>query len=157
MSVTGALACLVFLLANVFLTLRYYLALLLPDISASLVSNQETIELWKSYTPKVIMMLPGVNIPLDHLLYLVCALLVSAVVHEAGHGLAASTEGLRIDSVGFMLFWGVPAAFVGLPLEILKKPVSKQLKVFCAGVWHNVVLCVFVFFVSMIVVPYLLL
>ena len=36
-------------------------------------------------------LVPGVNVELAHVPYLFIALLVSAVIHEAGHALAATT------------------------------------------------------------------
>lgn len=40
-------------------------------------------------------MLPGLNLPLSHLPYLMLALLVNGVFHEAGHALAAGLERVR--------------------------------------------------------------
>uniref|UniRef100_A0A3P8UKL0 Membrane-bound transcription factor site-2 protease n=1 Tax=Cynoglossus semilaevis TaxID=244447 RepID=A0A3P8UKL0_CYNSE len=55
---------------------------------------------------------PGVNLPTNQLGYFFLALLLSGIIHELGHAVAALREQVR------------------------------QLRIFCAGVWHNFVLCV---------------
>jgi S2P endopeptidase len=55
--------------------------------------------------------------------------------------LAAATEGVRIERMGVRLSCCLPVAYVQLDEQALALlPPTKQLVVFAAGVWHNVVL-----------------
>ena len=79
--------------------------------------------------------------PLEDLGYYFVTLLVCSVIHEAGHAVAAVHEDVRILSFGSLVFFVLPAAFVDLPTDqLLSLRPFQQLKVFTAGVWHNVVL-----------------
>ncbi|KAL3218974.1 hypothetical protein MRX96_031235 [Rhipicephalus microplus] len=84
--------------------------------------------------------LPGVNLPLSDIFYYIATLIVCSVFHEFGHALAAVRENVRIQGCGFFVLGIFPGAFVDLP----KDQVSvlspwRQLKIYCAGVWHNIV------------------
>ena len=48
-------------------------------------------------------------------------------------------EGATIAGVGILCFSIFPGAFVNLDLE--KTPNWAKIRIFCAGVWHNLVLC----------------
>ncbi|KAK3831094.1 MAG: hypothetical protein J3R72DRAFT_455214 [Linnemannia gamsii] len=89
----------------------------------------------------LIPMIPGVTLPLSHLPYYLIALLVSGVVHEAGHAIAAAREKTQVSSTGIFLYILYPGAFVDISSRALAimSPIQ-QLRVMCAGVWHNVVL-----------------
>jgi S2P endopeptidase len=85
--------------------------------------------------------IPGVTLPLEHLGFYLIALLVSGVLHEAGHAIASFHERIPINHSGIFLYFVYPGAFVDIP----SRPLSllsprRQLKVICAGVWHNFVL-----------------
>ncbi|KAL4624894.1 membrane-bound transcription factor site-2 protease isoform X2 [Arapaima gigas] len=86
---------------------------------------------------------PGVNLPFSQLAYFFIAILVSGIIHEFGHGVAALREQVRLNGFGMFLFVIYPGAFVDLFTTHLQliSPVQ-QLRIFCAGVWHNFVLCV---------------
>ncbi|XP_061522954.1 membrane-bound transcription factor site-2 protease isoform X1 [Phycodurus eques] len=86
---------------------------------------------------------PGVNLPTSHLAYFFLALLLSGVIHELGHAVAALREQVRVNGFGMFVFVVYPGAFVDLfttHLNIVSP--AQQLRIFCAGVWHNFVLCV---------------
>ncbi|KAL3316436.1 Membrane-bound transcription factor site-2 protease [Cichlidogyrus casuarinus] len=87
--------------------------------------------------------IPGVNLPLNHLWIYFVTLLVCAILHEAGHALAALRERVRLEGFGVFLYWVFPAAYVNLNSDDLYSmhPLS-QLRIFCAGVWHNFVIVV---------------
>ncbi|KAG2175496.1 hypothetical protein INT43_001143, partial [Umbelopsis isabellina] len=93
-------------------------------------------------------MIPGVTLPLEHLGYYLVALLISGVIHEAGHAIASFHEHIPINHSGIFLYIVYPGAFVDIPSRPLSllSPV-RQLKVICAGVWHNFVLWVITAFV----------
>ncbi|XP_039646467.1 membrane-bound transcription factor site-2 protease isoform X2 [Perca fluviatilis] len=86
---------------------------------------------------------PGVNLPTSQLAYFFIALLLSGVIHELGHAVAALREQVRVNGFGIFVFVVYPGAFVDLfttHLNIISP--TQQLRIFCAGVWHNFVLCV---------------
>ena len=86
---------------------------------------------------------PGVNLPWSQIGYYFVILLFLAVVHEAGHAFAAACEQVRINGFAVFLFLIYPGAYVDLQSDHLKviSP-RRQLKIFCAGAWHNVVVAV---------------
>ena len=85
--------------------------------------------------------MPGVNIPWNELAYYFVTLVVCGVFHEIGHALAAVTEQVRINGFGVFLFFLYPGAFVDLHSDHLTviSP-RRQLRIYCAGVWHNIIL-----------------
>ncbi|KAF0313640.1 Membrane-bound transcription factor site-2 protease [Amphibalanus amphitrite] len=86
--------------------------------------------------------LPGVNLPAEDVPYYVITLLVCSVYHECGHAVAAVREQVRVFGSGLLLVLVLPAAFVDVCSEALSAlPPFRRLRVLCAGVWHNVVLC----------------
>jgi S2P endopeptidase len=89
-----------------------------------------------------------VTLPLEHLGYYLVALLVSGVIHEAGHAIASFHEHIPINHSGIFLYIVYPGAFVDIPSRPLGllSPI-RQLKVICAGVWHNFVLWLITAFV----------
>lgn len=59
--------------------------------------------------------------------------------HELGHALAATLHKIRVLHVGFFLSAGLPGAYVSVDPAVAAHRPSKQLRVYCAGVWHNLV------------------
>ncbi|XP_028824363.1 membrane-bound transcription factor site-2 protease isoform X2 [Denticeps clupeoides] len=102
---------------------------------------------------------PGVNLPVGQLAYFFFAILISGVVHEFGHGVAALREQVRLNGFGMFIFVIYPGAFVDLFTTHLNliSPVQ-QLRIFCAGVWHNFVLGVaalcFLFLLPVFLFPF---
>ncbi|KAK2503117.1 hypothetical protein MC885_013191, partial [Smutsia gigantea] len=76
---------------------------------------------------------PGINLPVNQLTYFFAAVLISGVVHEIGHGIAAIREQVRFNGFGIFLFIIYPGAFVDLFTTHLQliSPVQ-QLRIFCA-------------------------
>lgn len=87
--------------------------------------------------------MPGVNLPWNDIAYYLLTLGVCGVFHEAGHALAASTEQVRVNGFGVFMLFLYPGAFVDLHSDHLSviSP-RRQLRIYCAGVWHNVILVV---------------
>lgn len=85
--------------------------------------------------------MPGVNMPWKDILYYLFTLSVSGVFHEVGHALAASAEQVRVNGFGVFMLFLYPGAFVDLHSDHLTviSP-RRQLRIYCAGVWHNVIL-----------------
>ncbi|KAJ1641722.1 hypothetical protein LPJ64_006345, partial [Coemansia asiatica] len=85
--------------------------------------------------------IPGLTLPLGHIWYYMIALIICAVVHELGHALAAAAcARVCMRKIGIFVLGLYPGAFVDLPREQLEKQsLSAQMRVVCAGVWHNAV------------------
>lgn len=85
--------------------------------------------------------MPGVNLPWNDIAYYLLTLIVCGVFHEAGHALAASTEHVPVTGFGVFMLFLYPGAFVDLHSDHLSiiSP-RKQLRIYCAGVWHNIIL-----------------
>ena len=87
--------------------------------------------------------LPGYNMPVADAPLVGGALLLTLAFHELGHGIAASTERVKTEGVGIFLAYVIPGAFVRLEEGLLPQlPTRAQLKVYCAGAWHNLILAV---------------
>ncbi|XP_045567815.1 membrane-bound transcription factor site-2 protease isoform X2 [Salmo salar] len=111
-------------------------------------ANQQTLQV----------VVPGINLPVSQLAYFFSALLVSGVIHELGHAVAAIREQVRVNGFGVFVFVVYPGAFVDLfttHLNLISP--AQQLRIFCAGVWHNFVLCVaalcFLFLLPVLLFP----
>uniref|UniRef100_A0A2C9JL93 Membrane-bound transcription factor site-2 protease n=1 Tax=Biomphalaria glabrata TaxID=6526 RepID=A0A2C9JL93_BIOGL len=87
--------------------------------------------------------MPGVNLPTNQISYYMLTLLVCGILHEVGHAVAAVREQVRINGFGLFLLLLYPGAFVDLSTEHLQavSPL-RQLRIYCAGVWHNLVIAV---------------
>lgn len=101
---------------------------------------------------------PGVNLPTSQLLYFFSALLLSGVIHELGHAVAALREQVRVNGFGVFVFVVYPGAFVDLfTTHLTLISPAQQLRIFCAGVWHNFVLCLaalgFLFLLPILLFP----
>lgn len=122
----GALAgVLLMMLSVAVLMLTLYQAMTVAD------SSQQVL------TP----IMPGVNLPWSELAYYLLTLVVCGIFHEVGHALAATVEQVRVNGFGVFVLFLYPGAFVDLHSDHLAVISPKrQLKIYCAGVWHNVVL-----------------
>ncbi|XP_005109480.1 membrane-bound transcription factor site-2 protease [Aplysia californica] len=87
--------------------------------------------------------MPGVNLPTSQISYYMLTLLVCGILHEMGHAIAAVREQVRVNGFGLFLLLLYPGAFVDLSTEHLQavSPL-RQLRIYCAGVWHNLVIAV---------------
>jgi S2P endopeptidase len=87
--------------------------------------------------------IPGVNVPLEQMPHFFFALLLCTIFHEFGHAIAASAEQIRVNGCGYFLFLLYPGAYVDLHQEQLQMiSAVRQLRIYCAGVFHNMVLVV---------------
>uniref|UniRef100_A0A8C4WV76 Membrane-bound transcription factor site-2 protease n=1 Tax=Eptatretus burgeri TaxID=7764 RepID=A0A8C4WV76_EPTBU len=100
---------------------------------------------------------PGVNLPLEQLQFFLPALLFSAVIHEIGHAVAATRDSVGLNSCGIFLFVLYPGAFVNLhTAQLHHLSPMRQLRIYCAGVWHNMVLAI-VALALLLLLPWLVL
>lgn len=90
---------------------------------------------------RIDLMLPGVNLPINEIVYYILALAISSVIHELGHAMAGVLEDVPLTGFGFHLFFMIPIAYTDLGNDNLNSlKMWKKLKVLCAGIWHNLLL-----------------
>ncbi len=107
-----------------------------------LVKGTITLLTVESATPVIAPVLPGVAIPGLPILsfwHWIIAILVVAVIHEFSHGIFSRLYNIPIKSSGFAFLGPILAAFVEPDeKELEKKSKFKQLAVFSAGPFSNV-------------------
>ena len=87
--------------------------------------------------PGVQLVIPGVTIPLT---YGLIALAILLVVHELSHGFVAVAEGIPLKSVGLVLLFIIPGAFVEPDEDAFKKAsLRSRLRVLGAGSFANII------------------
>jgi membrane-associated protease RseP (regulator of RpoE activity) len=86
------------------------------------------------------LLIPGIN-PLLPVTYGLAALVITIIIHEAGHGIVARAYNIKVDSTGIVLFLGVPiGAFVNIEREELNRATLKQKSaVLTAGPLNNMI------------------
>jgi len=85
--------------------------------------------------------IPGVTFPLSDIGVYGFSLFLSTVFHELGHALAADCQDVKLLGYGLLIIFIIPAAYVDLSTAELKSlSLTDQLKVYTAGIWHNLVL-----------------
>jgi len=177
------LVCILYLFYNAFaislLLLRQQFA---SSSSSSLGSSQPAVDESVSSvmsSVSLVVVIPGVNVPIAHVPFILLALLVSAAFHELGHAICASSEKCKVDEVGFLLYFCLPSAYVSLNSDDMEGkmissnssnsnnsfdiynnsnstlPLSnwQKLKIYCAGVWHNILLCILATVLYYLLIP----
>lgn len=85
--------------------------------------------------------LPGVDVPFNEIGYYIVTLAICSIVHELGHALAAAREDVQLFGLGMLIIFIIPIAYVHLSNEqLVSLPLRNQLRVTCAGIWHNIIL-----------------
>ncbi|CAA6671555.1 unnamed protein product [Spirodela intermedia] len=68
--------------------------------------------------------------------------LVSVLIHEFGHAIAAASQGVQIEYIALFLSVIFPGALVAFNYNVLLAlPPFTALRIYCAGIWHNTVFC----------------
>jgi membrane-associated protease RseP (regulator of RpoE activity) len=108
---------------------------------AILIANAEARQNVGSIDPRANLLIPGLN-PFLPIGYGWVALIVTIVIHEAGHGIIARIYNVRVDSTGLVLFLGLPiGAFVNIEREELNKTTLKRKSaILTAGPLNNMIL-----------------
>lgn len=89
-------------------------------------------------------MIPGWELPIDHIHYYFIVLLVGGLVYGMGHGLCAGMHGLSLRYSGILFSYIYPGAFISIAESYLGMlSLWKKLQVACAGIWYNLILCGF--------------
>jgi membrane-associated protease RseP (regulator of RpoE activity) len=91
--------------------------------------------------PQANLLIPGLN-PYLPITYGWVALIITIIIHEAGHGIVARVYNIRVDSTGIVLFLGLPiGAFVNIERDELNRATLKQKSaVLTAGPLNNMML-----------------
>ena len=87
------------------------------------------------------LLIPGLN-PYLPITYGWIALIITIVIHEAGHGIVARVYNIRVDSTGIVLFLGLPiGAFVNIERDELNRAsLKRKSAVLTAGPLNNMIL-----------------
>ena len=95
----------------------------------------------RSVGPRANLLIPILN-PFFPVTYGLIALIITLVIHEAGHGIVARVHNIRVESTGILLFLGIPVgAFVNIEQELLVKASMKQKSaILTAGALNNMIL-----------------
>ncbi|MEM3160931.1 MAG: site-2 protease family protein, partial [Nitrososphaera sp.] len=108
---------------------------------AILIANAEARQNVGALEPTANLLIPGLN-PYLPITYGWIALIVTIVIHEAGHGIIARIYNVRVDSTGIVLLLGLPiGAFVNIEREELNKVnLKKKSSILTAGPLNNMIL-----------------
>ncbi|VDM47602.1 unnamed protein product [Toxocara canis] len=91
--------------------------------------------------------IPGLNMPWWHLPLFIGVCLLAGIVHELGHALAAVHFNVPVSGFGIFLFIIYPGAFTEIDSDALRRSTAAQkMRIFGAGIWHNLVLALFGYF-----------
>ncbi|KAK1412720.1 hypothetical protein QVD17_34190 [Tagetes erecta] len=75
--------------------------------------------------------------------YMCISSILSVSVHELGHALAATSEGVPVEYTALFLAVLFPGALVAFSHDLIQTvPRVTTLRIYCAGIWHNAVFCV---------------
>ena len=107
----------------------------------SMLSSSAAREGVRDIGPQANLLIPGLN-PLLPWTYGWIALVITIVVHEAGHGIVARVYNAKVESTGLVLFLIFPiGAFVNIQREELEKtPLKHKSSILTAGPLNNMIL-----------------
>jgi membrane-associated protease RseP (regulator of RpoE activity) len=107
----------------------------------AVVSQSSIRETSRDLGPRSLLLIPILN-PYLPVGYVLISLIITIVVHEAGHGIVARVYNIKLESTGIVLFLGVPVgAFVDIQQNQLEKtPLKHKSPVMTAGVLNNMIL-----------------
>ncbi|HZB73357.1 MAG TPA: site-2 protease family protein, partial [Nitrososphaeraceae archaeon] len=107
----------------------------------STLSNSAAREGVRDIGPQANLLIPGLN-PLLPWTYGWIALVVTIVIHEAGHGIVARVYGAKVESTGLVLLLIFPiGAFVNIQREELEKTsLRHKCSILTAGPLNNIIL-----------------
>ncbi|WJX87609.1 S2P endopeptidase [Trifolium repens] len=87
-------------------------------------------------------LLSGFTLSLADVGYICISTVISVFLHEFGHALAATSEGIQIEYIAIFIAVLFPGALVAFNDELLQASQHlTALRVYSAGIWHNAVCC----------------
>jgi membrane-associated protease RseP (regulator of RpoE activity) len=106
-----------------------------------LFSNGAAREGVRDIGPQSNLLIPGLN-PYLPWTYGWIALVLTIIIHEAGHGIVARVYGVRVESTGLVLILGIPiGAFVNIEREELARTRLKEKSaILTAGPMNNMIM-----------------
>lgn len=106
-----------------------------------LFSNDSEREGIREIGPQGNLLIPGLN-PILPWTYGWIGLVITIIIHEAGHGIVARVYNTKVESTGIVLFLGIPiGAFVNIQQDELNKTTFKQKSaILTAGPLNNMVI-----------------
>ena len=106
--------------------------------------------------PVLAPVLPGISVPgLPKLSFLhwIISIFIVAVIHEFSHGIYSRFHNVKVQSSGFLILGPILGAFVEPDEnELKKKSVYKQLSIFAAGPFSNIVTGILFWLIAIIVI-----
>jgi len=139
---TGVFVSILLMMGSV-LTLVYNLWIVYKNIT-------QTKEIQLSDEQVLQVVIPGVNMPFSTSGFLFVSVIISAFFHEIGHGIAAIKENVFVEGMGFFVFYCFPGAYVNMDKCDNLHPMQR-LRIYCGGVWHNLVLSNFTYLLILVV------
>ncbi len=106
-----------------------------------LFSNSAAREGVRGAGPQANLLIPGLN-PYLPITYGWVALVVTIIIHEAGHGIVARVHNIKVESTGIVLILGLPiGAFVNIERdELARASLKHKSAIMTAGPFNNMVL-----------------
>jgi membrane-associated protease RseP (regulator of RpoE activity) len=106
-------------------------------------SNAAARDTIRNVGPRANFLIPILN-PFFPVTYGLVALIITLVIHEAGHGIVARVFNIKVESTGILLFLGIPiGAFVNIEREELARASLKQKSsILTAGALNNMIAAV---------------
>jgi len=91
--------------------------------------------------PQANLLIPGLN-PYLPWTYGWIALVITIIIHEAGHGIVARVHNIKVDSTGLLLILGLPlGAFVNIaPEELGRSTLKQKSAILTSGPLNNMIL-----------------
>ncbi|KAL1205299.1 Membrane-bound transcription factor site-2 protease-like protein [Cardamine amara subsp. amara] len=85
---------------------------------------------------------PSTRVSLSGIAYVFVSTVITVAVHELGHALAAASEGIQMEYIAVFIAAIFPGGLVAFDDDLLQSlPSFNALRIYCAGIWHNAVLC----------------
>ncbi|KAF7635512.1 Peptidase_M50 domain-containing protein, partial [Meloidogyne graminicola] len=114
-----------------------------PSTALKLLQSPIFLPLHEHINAGITPVLPGLNLPLSHMPIFVAVLIIASILHEAGHAIAAVNANVRVTGLGFFVFAIYPGAFTEVePNELDRCSYAQKLRIYGAGVWHNIILAI---------------
>ena len=136
-------------LGKIYASFNIYLMPLITALAVFLImgsllvlfSNDSAREGIREIGPQGNLLIPGLN-PILPWTYGWIGLVVTIIIHEAGHGIVARVYNTKVESTGIVLFLGIPiGAFVNIQQDELNRTTFKQKSaILTAGPLNNMIL-----------------
>uniref|UniRef100_A0AC35F688 Membrane-bound transcription factor site-2 protease n=1 Tax=Panagrolaimus sp. PS1159 TaxID=55785 RepID=A0AC35F688_9BILA len=156
------LLCEIFNFMALFSIKSFFNVRISPEGNYKTIGEGDDVEQALSYVPYqhhvqsgITPVIPGVNIPMSHLPLFMFVLVISGIIHELGHAFAAINANVRVTGFGIFIYGIYPGAFTEIDTDELERATSAQkLRIYSAGIWHNLILALLGYFVY-IFIPFL--